>query len=183
MQGIKRLLSKILEHFPSKLSKALNYTSLFLSSPRERRRKVIAMLVALIIVASSLLLFNSIFGQMVFRTAFRSHGKVKAFGVGIYWDNNCGIPVSSLDWGLIEPGLASNLTFYIRNEGNYPLTLFLSAENWNPEDASNYLTLKWDYNGQTIIPNETVKVTLSLVASPGIEGITDFSFDVIISAT
>ena len=63
------------------------------------------------------------------------------------------------------------------------MTLSLGAKNWNPQNASNYLTLKWDYAGETISPDETVQVTLSLLASADIESITDFRFDVIMSGT
>ena len=147
------------------------------------RRRQRGVLVALVTVAFSLFLLSSIFGQMVFRSSFSSYGAVKAFGVGVYWDSNCSKLVSSIDWGLVEPSLASNVTFYIRNEGNFAVTLFLGAENWNPENASDHLTLKWDYAGQIITPSETVHVTLSLLASPDIEDITDFNFDVIISGS
>ena len=155
---------------------------------RRRQKVVLVALVALVTFASSLFLLNSIFGQLVFRTTISSHGVVKAFLVGVYWDSNCSVPVSSIDWGLIEPGLASNVTFYVRNEGNYAVTLFLSAENWTPENASNYLSLRWDYVGQIINPSETVQATFSLLASPDIEHIAeehiaDFSFDVIISSS
>lgn len=183
VQEIRGFLSRIFEHIPSKLSEALGRVSLFLSFVGERRRKVVFMLVVLVTVASCLFLFNSILGQLVFRSSFSSRGTMKAFGVGVYWDNNCSVPVSSIDWGLVDPGLASNLTFYIRNEGNYAVTLFLGAENWNPENASDHFALKWDYVGQIIVPDETVRVTLSLLASADIEDITDFSFDVIISGT
>ena len=149
---------------------------------RRRRQKVVLVaLVALVTLASALFLFNSILGQLVFRSTISSYGKVKAFGVEVYWDSNCSVPVSPIDWGLVEPGLASNVTVYIRNEGNYGVTLFLSADNWTPENASDYLTLRWDYVGQIINLGETIQVTLSLLASPDIEDITSFSFDIIIS--
>jgi len=63
------------------------------------------------------------------------------------------------------------------------LFFFLGAENWSSENASDYLTLSWDYAGQTIGPDETVQVTLSLLASPDIEDVTDFGFDVILSGS
>jgi len=155
---------------------------LFSLLARRRRQKVVLVaLVALVTLASALFLFNSILGQLLFRKTISSYGTVKAFGVRVYSDSNCSVPVSPIDWGLVEPGLASNVTVYIRNEGNYGVTLFLNADNWTPENASDYLTLTWDYVGQLISPRETVKVTLSLLASPDIEGITSFSFDIIIS--
>lgn len=81
---------------------------------------------------------------------------------------------------MIDPGSSSDITFYIRNEGNYPVTLFLGAENWNPSSASDYLTLTWEYVGQTIDAGETVQVTLSLVASSDMGNFVDFYFDVIL---
>ena len=141
------------------------------------------MLVVLLTFASCLALFGSILGQLIFTRTIGSYGKVKAFGVGVYWDSGCGSAVYYIDWGLVEPGLASDVTFYMRNEGNYPVALSLDAENWRPENASSYLTLSWDYAGEKISPGESVQVTLSLVASADIESITDFSFDVILSGT
>ena len=139
------------------------------------------MLVVLVAFASCLVLFGSILGQLIFTRTIGSGGKVKTFGVGVYWDNGCSNAVFYIDWGLVEPGLASDVTFYVRNEGNYPVALFLGAENWHPENASSYLSLSWDYAGEVIGPGESVRVTLSLVASADIESITDFSFDVILS--
>jgi len=181
---IKPFLLQFLKRLLSKLNKTLNHVYMYSLFAGRRRPKVVSVaLVSLVILVSSLFLFNSILGQMVFRSTISSQGAVKAFGVGVYWDSNCSILVSSIDWGLVEPGLANNVTFYIRNEGNYAVTLFLSAENWTPENAFNYLTLKWDYVDQTIDPDETIQVTLSLLASPDIGDITDFSFDVIISGS
>ena len=181
VQKVKAFLLEFLESFVSKLNKASSRISKFSPFTRRRRQKVgLLALVLLVTFASSMFLLNSIFGRLVFLRTFSSHGAVKTFGVGVYLDSDCSFPVSSLDWGLVDPGAASNVTFHIRNEGNYPVTLFLGAENWNPESASTYLTLTWDYGGQTIDPGETVQVTLSLWASPDMGDLVDFYFDVII---
>jgi len=186
VQEFKVFLLQFLERFVSKLNEAASRISrvrmsMFLPFARRRRQKVgLVALVVLATFASSLFLFNSILGQLVFRTTLSSHGAVKTFGVGVYWDSGCSFPVYSLDWGLVDPGSSSDITFHIRNEGNYPVTLFLGAENWNPESASDYLTLNWDYVGQTIDPSETVQVTLSLLASPDMGNLVDFYFDVIL---
>jgi hypothetical protein len=111
-----------------------------------------------------------------------SVGTVKALGVGVYWDNGCSQAVSSIDWGLAEPGAVKNVTVYIRNEGNAPITLLLQTSNWNPTNAADYISLSWNYSGQTIGANQVLAVTLSLSVSPNIQGITSFSFDIIISA-
>jgi hypothetical protein len=112
----------------------------------------------------------------------RSVGNIKALGVGVYWDSGCSQPASSIDWGTVEPGAVKNVTVYIRNEGNAPITLSLQTSNWNPSNAADYISLSWNYNGQTINANQVIAVTLSLSISTNIQGITSFSFDIAISA-
>jgi hypothetical protein len=112
----------------------------------------------------------------------RSVGNIKALGVGVYWDSGCSQPVSSIDWGMVEPGAVKNVTVYIRNEGNAPITLSLQTSNWNPPNAADYISLNWNYNGQAINANQVIAVTLSLSISTNIQGITSFSFDIIFLA-
>ena len=109
-----------------------------------------------------------------------SVGTVKALGVGVYWDSGCSQTVSSIDWGSAEPGAVKNVTVYIRNEGNAPVTLSLQTANWNPPNAADYISLSWNYDGQTIGSNQVAAVTLSLSISSNIQGITTFSFDIVV---
>lgn len=73
-----------------------------------------------------------------------------------------------------------NMTVFIRNEGDDPSTLFLKATNWNPLKASDFMVLNWDYNNYLIHPRQTIKAMLTLSVASVAEGITGFSFDVII---
>lgn len=57
----------------------------------------------------------------------------------------------------------------------------MEADNWNPTNASSYMSLSWNYDGKMLSPMETVEVTLTLSVSPNVENIVDFSFDVIIT--
>jgi hypothetical protein len=109
-----------------------------------------------------------------------SSGSVKALGVGIYWDSACSQTVSSIDWGFVEPGTVKNATVYMRNEGNGSITLSLQTANWNPPNAADYISLSWNYAGQAIGVNQVVAVTLSLSISSKIQGITTFSFDIVV---
>lgn len=111
------------------------------------------------------------------------HGTVKAVGVGVFWDSDCTDPVSFIDWGMVEPGSMNNVTIYARNEGNVASSISLATENWNPSNASDYLTLNWNYDGRQLNPLEVVQVTLTLTVSSSVQGITSFSFDIIISAS
>jgi hypothetical protein len=110
-------------------------------------------------------------------------GTITAVGVGVYSDSGCTNPLSSIDWGMLEPGSSKDKTGYIRNEGNSVSTLSMSTSNWNPSTASNYMTLSWNYDGQTLNPNEVVQVKFTLSVSASINGITSFSFDITIVGT
>ena len=107
-------------------------------------------------------------------------GSVKAIGVGVYWNNSCTSEVSFIDWGMLEPGSSENVTVYIRNEGNSVASLSMDTSNWSPSNASIYITLSWDCGGVSINPGEVLPVIFTLSVSASIEGITSFSFDIVI---
>lgn len=102
VQEFKVFLLQFLERCVSKLNKASNRISrmcISMFSPFARRRQKVGLLALILLAtfASSTVLLNSILGQLVFRTTFSSHGAVKTFGVGVYWDSGCSNPVSTLD--------------------------------------------------------------------------------------
>jgi len=112
-----------------------------------------------------------------------SAGTVKGIGVGIYWNSECTNRTSSIYWGLLEPGSNKTVTVYVRNEGNSDVTLSKVTQNWSPLTASDYITLDWNYAGQTLSVNQVLQTKLTLVVSSSISGITSFSFNTIITAT
>lgn len=148
-----------------------------------RRPKKI-LLTTVFVVAGILVAFvflnGMVMGTLVGRVTLPNLGTVRAIGVGVYWDSGCSNSVTSIDWGTVEPGSTNDVTVYIKNEGNTPATLSSSTENWNPSIASTYMSLTWDYGGQVIDVGAVVQVTLSLTVSDTIEGVTSFSFDIVI---
>jgi len=140
-------------------------------------------IVAMVTILSiAFISFHAILGQSPTALSIGSQGTVKTTGVGVYLDSSCSNAVPFVDWGTIEPDSAKNITVYVRNEGNGAVTLILGTDNWTPSNASNYMTLGWDYADQLIDPQEVIQITLTLSTSPDIEGITNFSFDIIIDA-
>jgi hypothetical protein len=114
-------------------------------------------------------------------TRIPSVGTVKTVGVEAFWDINCTVRVTEIDWGLVEPGHHVNVTIFLRNEGNAPITLSLHTENWSSSNASNYITLSWDYADQTVDPGTVLKASLTLAVSSNITGVMNFTFDIIIA--
>ena len=59
----------------------------------------------------------------------------------------------------------------------------LSTAQWSSDKAEQYLALTWDYGGETVELGQVVPVKLTLQVSPSTIGVTDFSFDIIVTAT
>ena len=109
--------------------------------------------------------------------------KIKGVGVGVYAYSNKTVPVSSIDWGLVEPGQSKNFTCYVFNEGNAAINLSMTTENWVPNTASTYITLSWNYAGSQIPAGAYVPVTFNLAVSSSIQAIETFSFTIVLTGS
>jgi len=115
--------------------------------------------------------------------SFSNVGTIKGVGVGIYWDSACTNKTSSINWGTLDPGSSKLVALYVRNEGNTPITLFKTQQNWTPSNAATYITLTWNYANQTLGNNAVLQISLKLAISTVVSGITSFTFDTIITAS
>jgi hypothetical protein len=117
------------------------------------------------------------------RRTVPNSASIRGVGVGVYWNSACTNQTSSINWGMLDPGTSETMTIYIRNEGNTRITLSDTTQNWNPSAASSYVTMNWDYSGQTLNPNQVLTVSLTLSVSSTISNITNFTFDITITAS
>jgi hypothetical protein len=117
------------------------------------------------------------------RKTVPSSASIRGVGVGVYWNSACTNQTSSINWGMLDPGTSETMTIYIRNEGNTRITLSDTTQNWNPSAASSYVTMNWDYSGQTLNPNQVLTVSLTLSVSSTISNITSLTFDITITAS
>jgi hypothetical protein len=106
-----------------------------------------------------------------------------AANIKIYWDQGCTNATSTVNWGNLSPGSTTNMTIYVRNEGTTPLTLTKQLTNWNPTNASAYITIAWNYANQTLNAGSTTKMTLTISVSPNATAINNFTFDIKIIGT
>ena len=113
-------------------------------------------------------------------TTVPTTGVVEAIGVDVYWDYQCTNPLTTIDWGTLEPGSDVNVVCYIENSGTSPVTLSMTTANWTPSAASYYIILSWDYGGQTIGVGDSRRVEFTLSVSQNIQGISSFGFDITI---
>jgi len=138
-------------------------------------------LLALIVAGVFLSLVAS--GALVAYQKVQNTGTVTAVGVGVYSNSACTSNLTSINWGTLTPGSTVSKTIYIRNEGNKRLTLSMTTGNWNPQAASNYITLAWNRGGTILEAGQIVSATLTLSVSSSISGVTSFSFEITITGT
>ena len=121
-----------------------------------------------------------VYGLLSSSRNISSSGIVKAVNVEVYWDQGGTQIVDYIDWGFAEPGDTVSKTVFVKNSGNAPLTLGLSYSDWVPIEAGDFITLAWDQEGTTINAGDVQQAVLTLSISDDINGITDFSFNIVI---
>jgi len=108
-----------------------------------------------------------------------SKASITVVGLAVYSDVACTQNVTSIDWGTLAPGTATNYQVYIESISTVPIILGLSTDSWNPSSASTYITLAWNYTtGTQIQPGASLPVTLTLTVSSSVTGITSFTFNI-----
>ena len=147
-------------------------------SNRVHRRAILVTICTILVAIFGTIIVNS--GSS--RT-FAYANSMRGIGVGIYWNQDCTNRTLSLDWGQIEPSSNSTVMVYVRNEGESAVSLWMTTSDWTPNVASNYMALSWNYTGRILSPHEVSPIELILNISPTVSGITDFSVDIVISAT
>jgi len=104
---------------------------------------------------------------------------IKTVGVGVYKDIDCTLPLTQIDWGVLEPGATKSFTAYLRNESNVPISLNMTIQNWIPPEAESHISISWDQEGKTLQANQVVSVVFTLSVSADITGINSFSFEIV----
>jgi len=104
-------------------------------------------------------------------------------GVGVFWDVTCTAPVTQIDWGALAPGETANVTVYVKNTGNGPISGSISTDSWVPEGAGQYFDLTWNFGVAVLEPGRVRKTSIFLYVHPDITGINSFSFVIIITGT
>jgi hypothetical protein len=132
---------------------------------------------------------------------FPSTGNIHTLGVTAFWDPSLQNQTTQIQWGTLYMGHSYNVTLYFQSTSNVPTFLEENTTNWTyintnnfivsgPTDNTTYMSLNWNYNNQTLNPNQTVEITLTLTTDYSADftrflttnNITRFSMDIIIQA-
>jgi hypothetical protein len=106
--------------------------------------------------------------------------------VGVYWDQAATNSCQYIYWGNLTPGSEKTLTVYLKNKSNESLYYLITTQQWNPVEASKYIFLRSIYDVGSARPansGSVVPVPLTVVISPEIQKIVDFSFTAVVSAS
>lgn len=95
--------------------------------------KIMVKPLALLLIVAVLGFTLVVFSLLQSSVRIGGRGAVKVVGVEVFSNSNCTIPVSFIDWGMVEPSSMNNATVYVRNEGNVAASISLATENWNPQ--------------------------------------------------
>ena len=86
-----------------------------------------------------------------------------------------------IDWGEISPGETVSRKISVQASSSCSVDCW--AQNYNPPELENYSTFSWGVNREILDPGEDMDLFLNLKASPDIRNITDFTFDIVVSAS
>lgn len=140
-----------------------------------RLEKVLAAALVAVIIVSAV--------ALIAKRRIPSAGKIRAIGVDVYSDAQCTVLCEFVNWGMLDPGDLAGVTVYVKNSKNVEFNLTLTSENWSPPEAADYLTLSWNYTDAILQPGDILAVLITLMVDPNTTEITEFSFDMVITAT
>jgi hypothetical protein len=149
-------------------------------------KNIITVTVSLIICVFALSLVNPAISKKPDKTIKELPNDEATSGdihIETYWDNRCTERISSIDWGSLNPGTNKTVTLFLKNKGRTSVALSYYSSNWQPSEIANYLSLTWDYTGQSIEFKEVVQIIFTLYVSENAETIETFSFDIDIICT
>ena len=134
----------------------------------------------LILVSGSIaiLLVGTVIGATVLRV--RNVGTIRAEGVEVYSDSGLSMVLEEIPWGVLDKGESKSFDTWILNSGNVAQRLNVYTESWNPWGVENSISLSWDYSDELIEAKEAIHVVFTLNVDPNINGVENFSFEVII---
>jgi hypothetical protein len=147
-----------------------------------RRRIIAVSVLALVVTVLAMCAWGALVGTFTVSNRGTIGVRSSSSALGIYSDSGCASALSSISWGTMGPGDVSIATMYIRNEVSSAVTLSMTENNWDPPSASDYFTLGWNLDGYVLQPNQVLQALLTLNVSSSVSGITNFSFDILITA-
>ena len=136
---------------------------------------------AIIALATTGIFLTLVTAGIISTQSIPSDGTITAVDVGVYSNIECSQNCTSISWGSLYPSNSTTRTVYVKNIGTVPITLSMTPVNWDPTDASTYLTLTWNQQGTVLGVGDSVTATLTLTAAADTGDLQDFNVNIVIS--
>jgi hypothetical protein len=136
---------------------------------------------AIIALATTGIFLTLVTAGIISTQTIPSDGTITAVDVGVYSNIQCSQNCTSISWGSLYPGNSTTRTVYVKNTGTVPITLDMTPVNWDPTEASTYLTLTWDQQGTVLGVGDSVTATLTLTATADTGDLQDFNVNIVIT--
>jgi len=116
-----------------------------------------------------------------------NHGKIKGVNISLWWDANCTIPMTEIDWGVVEARAIDVYYvkyFWIKSESTVKILVQETVEITNvfPENMTFGFGIRPMSGVWTLEPGEVAKYQIGIHHINSPPGTTDFSFDATIVA-
>jgi len=117
--------------------------------------------------------------------SFHNHAQIAAVGVDLWADEQCTINASEtgINWGVFDLGETKNDTIWASNPGTVPITLSFVTGNWQPIDATKYISLSWSYTGAVMQPADVTPLTFYCTVALNTTGFTAFNYTITVTGT
>ena len=102
----------------------------------------------------------------------------------VYGDSLSQYVLSSINWGMLNPGSTGTKDAYVKNMGDAVFVDWnVTTENWIPSEAEQYMLVSLIFPDglRDIEQSEVLHVQFVLNVASNITGITNFSFDIMVT--
>ena len=141
-QDMPKKILKILKDIYHYLNKRAGSSN---SADFTKRKFFYATISVIALILLSGLMLAQVLSAIQISSTISNVGTLKlSADIGVYWDASFTNRTTAINWGTLDPGATKSFSIYIRNEGSYALTFSMSAANWSPSTASNYITMGWN---------------------------------------
>ena len=112
-----------------------------------------------------------------------SSGRIIAIGVKVTAVGS-NIDLTNIDWGDLTAGATATRQISVINNGTVPTTLSMSAGDWIPLIAQQYLTITWTYASGTVLqPGTSQTLTITINVNQYVTGVNTFTNTIYVIAT
>lgn len=123
---------------------------------------------------------HRVLSEIVTDWFFPNKGQLYTVNCEVYWDPELTQNVTSIDWGVFDPGEIKQKVVYVYNGGNRNISLSIATSDWLPDGVGEHLVFTPHYIvNRTMVPGEIYSVGLELSVNLDVDPVyTDFSFEV-----